>query len=416
MSTLRLFFSLLLSLPLFLCAAQQPAAQKPSKDAHQAEKVEKSAVKEKPKICLNMIVKDESRVIKRCLDSVKSIIDYWVIVDTGSKDGTQEIIKTHLKEIPGELHERPWVNFEVNRNQALELAQGKRDYILFMDADDLLEFQPEFQWPSFHFDLYNMWRGVKGFTYHKPQLVKAGLPWRWVGVTHEYLDCGQPYTSMVLEKVLYITGDGSASSRDPSKFLKNIRLLEDGLKKEPHNDRYAFYLAESYRDAGEKGKAFECYQKRISMGGWDEEIFWSKLQIAHLLHGMGVPIQIVIEAYKDAHQFRPHRIEPTYYLAAIYNEQRNYNKAYACLKARELIAQPDQKDSLFNHDWIEEYGLAFQLSICSYYLGHYQESLDACDKLRTIADLPKSWAEQNEVNRAFAVDKLKLLPTASQAK
>src|ERR1700733_3920461 len=51
----------------------------------------------KQKICLNMIVKDESRIIKRCLDSVKPFIDYWVIVDTGSKDGTQKIIKKHMK-------------------------------------------------------------------------------------------------------------------------------------------------------------------------------------------------------------------------------------------------------------------------------------------------------------------------------
>ena len=62
-------------------------------------------------LCLNMIVKNESHVIKRCLDSVKPIIDYWVIFDTGSTDGTQRIIQEVLKDIPGQLHERPWVNF-----------------------------------------------------------------------------------------------------------------------------------------------------------------------------------------------------------------------------------------------------------------------------------------------------------------
>jgi glycosyltransferase involved in cell wall biosynthesis len=39
-------------------------------------------------ICLNMIVKGESRVIQRALASVKHLIDYWVIVDTGSTDGS----------------------------------------------------------------------------------------------------------------------------------------------------------------------------------------------------------------------------------------------------------------------------------------------------------------------------------------
>ena len=93
----------LLCLPLFLCAAD-PNGQT---------------------ICLNMIVKDEKDVICRCLASVKPVIDYWVIVDTGSSDGTQEIIRAFMKEIPGELHERPWINFGHNRNEALELAKGK---------------------------------------------------------------------------------------------------------------------------------------------------------------------------------------------------------------------------------------------------------------------------------------------------
>ncbi|MFI5334997.1 MAG: hypothetical protein ACHQT8_07570, partial [Chlamydiales bacterium] len=77
------------------------------------------------KICLNMIVKDESAVIEKCLSTVKPLIDYWVIVDTGSKDGTQDLIRNFLKDIPGELHERPWVNFEYNRNEALDLARNK---------------------------------------------------------------------------------------------------------------------------------------------------------------------------------------------------------------------------------------------------------------------------------------------------
>src|SRR2546428_69578 len=73
----------------------------------------------KHKICLNMIVKNESHVITRCLGSVLPLIDYWVIVDTGSDDGTQKIIKDFMQEkgVSGELHERPWINFSHNRNE-----------------------------------------------------------------------------------------------------------------------------------------------------------------------------------------------------------------------------------------------------------------------------------------------------------
>jgi glycosyltransferase involved in cell wall biosynthesis len=108
----------------------------------------KTAADQKQQICLNMIVKDESKIIKRGLATVKPIIDYWVIVDTGSTDGTQQIIKDFMQDIPGELHERPWKNFAYNRNQALALAKGKADYILFMDADETLEFSPNFKMPT----------------------------------------------------------------------------------------------------------------------------------------------------------------------------------------------------------------------------------------------------------------------------
>jgi cellulose synthase/poly-beta-1,6-N-acetylglucosamine synthase-like glycosyltransferase len=91
------------------------------------------ALEAKQTICLNMIVKDEKDVIQRCLDSVIPVIDYWVIVDTGSTDGTQEIIKNHMKNIPGELFERPWKNWGATRTEALRLAQehGQGDYLLF---------------------------------------------------------------------------------------------------------------------------------------------------------------------------------------------------------------------------------------------------------------------------------------------
>ena len=104
-----------------------------------------SEEKKKKSICLTMIVKNEVKTIQRCIESVEKFIDYWVIVDTGSTDGTQEIIQNLMKEkgIPGELHEREWVDYSTNRNQSLELAKGKADYRLIIDADDVLAYKDE---------------------------------------------------------------------------------------------------------------------------------------------------------------------------------------------------------------------------------------------------------------------------------
>ena len=89
-------------------------------------------------VCLNMIVRDDSQVLRECIASVSRFIDYWVIVDTGSEDDTPDLVSHLLSDIPGELHHRDWVNFGENRTQALELARGKSDFVLFMDADNVL--------------------------------------------------------------------------------------------------------------------------------------------------------------------------------------------------------------------------------------------------------------------------------------
>src|ERR1700753_2915568 len=130
-------------------------------------------------ICLNMIVKDEAPVIRRCLDSVRPLIDYWVIVDTGSTDGTQEIIREHLKDVSGELHERPWRDFAHNRSEALTLARGHGDYVLVIDADEVLQIAQGFELPALTCDSYNIHVLYGGCSYMPRQLGNNSLPWRY---------------------------------------------------------------------------------------------------------------------------------------------------------------------------------------------------------------------------------------------
>lgn len=79
----------------------------------------------RPSICLCMIVKNEAEVIERCLASVADLVDTWVISDTGSTDGTQQLIRSALDGIPGELHEEPWVDFGHNRTANIKRARAK---------------------------------------------------------------------------------------------------------------------------------------------------------------------------------------------------------------------------------------------------------------------------------------------------
>lgn len=90
--------------------------------------------RERKRICLNMILRNESHVIRDLISPLAHLIDYWVIVDTGSDDETQDVIRQSMAdlEVPGEFHERSWRDFGYNRAEAIELAQGRADFTWVM--------------------------------------------------------------------------------------------------------------------------------------------------------------------------------------------------------------------------------------------------------------------------------------------
>ncbi len=354
------------------------------------------SAEEKKKICLNMIVKNETRVIKRCLDSVRPLIDYWVIVDTGSDDGTQEIVKQCMKDIPGELHERPWINFGHNRNEALQLAKGKADYLLFIDADEVLAYDEDFKFPSLEKDFYHIMAHFGGTSYARVQLVKDILNWQWMGVLHEYIDSSEAHTHELLKGVINVVHTDGMRSQDPDKYAKDVKVLEAGHLEEPNNSRYVFYLAQSYKDAGDYENSLKYYQKRIEMGGWDEEIFWSMVQIGLLEQALQQPPETFLDTFAKAYHHRPTRIEPLYYLASYYRKNKNYPLGY--LMASIAVKLPMTKDMLFVQKWMYDYGALLELSVCSYWIGKYDECAQICHQLLASPDLPqyvRSCVEKN---------------------
>jgi glycosyltransferase involved in cell wall biosynthesis len=129
----------------------------------------------RPAIRLNMIVRNEAHIVRETLDSAAPYIGSWVIVDTGSGDGTQGLVAKHMASlgIPGELHERPWRNFGHNRTEALTLAEGHGDYIWVIGADDLRVGPPGLNQLSV--DIYSMRVGQCSYVYWRPLEFRDGL-------------------------------------------------------------------------------------------------------------------------------------------------------------------------------------------------------------------------------------------------
>lgn len=356
-------------------------------------------------ICLNMIVKDEVPVIRRCLDSVRPIIDYWVIVDTGSTDGTQDIIREHMKDVPGELHERPWRDFAHNRSEALTLARDRGDYVLVIDADEILQIAPGFELPALVCDSYYIHVLYGGCSYMRRQLVSNSLPWRYEGVLHEYVTCEQARTEELLRGLLTVPFHDGARARDAHTYRRDALVLEGALIDDPQNTRYVFYLAQSYRDAGDFELALRHYKRRVEMGGWPDEVWYSLYQTAHLRERMGAPWPEVLDGYLTAWQYRPDRAGPLYHIGLHYQRKSEYHTSHLFFSRAMRIACPGP-NRLFVEQALYDYQLPIEYAVACFYVGDHAESVEINNRLLRSGLLPPHTIEQVVRNRRFSLQAL----------
>lgn len=338
-------------------------------------------------VVLCMIVKNERHVLERCLRSVLPLIDQWLIVDTGSTDGTQGIIREVLYDVPGELMERPWLNFGHNRSEAVALARPMADYLLTLDADEYLRFGEGFCWPALMHDAYTFPVDSGSVLYQRIQLVRCALPWRYEGVLHEYITADGPHTQAAMEGVTTVRLLEGARSRDPLTYRRDAALLEEALRDDPGNARYVFYLAQSYRDAHEPALALHRYRQRAAMDGFAEEIWCSLYEAAKLMYILHADWPAVQEAFLDAYRYRPTRAEPLYRIGVWYVQQRQYDEAMRYLDQAMQLPQPTA-ETLFVEADVYRFLLPLEYAVACYWLGLHGKAVDVVDGLLAGEGLP----------------------------
>lgn len=311
--------------------------------------------KTKPqRIILNMIVKDESKVIAECLSGVAHLISYYVINDTGSTDGTQQIIKDFFdkRSIPGEIIEHEFrscvchpeavhksskfFHFGNNRDYALQRCKGKGEYILFMDADDIAEGLPQ-SLPILTADQYFFIVKTNANIYYKPLLIKNDpkLMWKWCGGLHEYL-LGNPQTSIRLEGNYCIHSRRlGARNEDPLKYYKDAEHLE-GLMNEIVDKtdelyiRYAYYYAQSWFDAKEYTKAIDAYNHviQIAAQGPMDQLFSCRYMSGMCQLMKGTEPDEIERIFADIADKHTNYAEPLFQLTVYFNMLGQHQKAF----------------------------------------------------------------------------------------
>ena len=323
-----------------------------------------------------MIVKNESKIITRLLKSVLPLIDSYCICDTGSTDNTINVIQDFFREKNiscGKIIVEPFQDFGYNRTFALKqcLDMDNADYILLLDADMILEMDPMLSIDDFKnnltHDVYNVFQGSPSFIYKNTRLIKNKIGMSYWGVTHEYLNAPNGSTRFTITRnQLFINDVGDGGSKQ-DKFLRDIRLLEKGLDENPNNDRYTFYLANSYKNSGQMENAIKTYKKRINLSGWHDEIWYSYYSMGQCYKELG-KMEEAIAAWINGYEFLPTRIENLYEIVYYYRRAGKNTLAYTYYNlAKYERNRKTEFDNLFLEKDIYDYKLDYELSIIGYY-------------------------------------------------
>lgn len=115
-----------------------------------------------------------------------------------------------------------------------------------------------------------------------------------------------------------------------------------------------------------------------------------------------------MDAFSRAWESRPQRLEACYELASRLRRLGRYRLAHSIVRAG--LGQKQPGDLLFVQPWVYRWGLLFEFSITAYWVGDFTGSLQACDRLLAMPDVPDAYREQTQANRAFAAQRLAAIP------
>jgi glycosyltransferase involved in cell wall biosynthesis len=356
------------------------------------------------KVVLTMIVKNEEHVIERVLVSCLPIIDTYCIVDTGSTDNTKQIIKDFFdsRGITGKLIDFPFTNFEECRNQTIIHGKELGDFGFWIDADEELILNDDFNKTNFDLllstnkDIYTLDCNYSGMLYKRTQLYNLKSDFEWYGPVHEALrkkdlsDCSIGSFNMGYVK---ITPDGNSWKTDLSEKYENHAkiLLEYQEQNNWKDPRWTFYLAQSYRDAGqvllnkdikdEKGinlikKSVHYYKQRLTeKPGYLDEKFYSQLMVARLSYFFASNEDVFLELIRCEEYNFSNRCEHLFSIVSYLQREKMFKSAdLYCTKALKYI-KDGLKSNLFVEQFIYDWAFYDTYGTNLFYINDLENSL-----------------------------------------
>ena len=355
------------------------------------------------KLALNFICKDEAHVIGKMLDSCKTITDLIVVNDTGSTDGTQDIIKKFGEEnnIPTYVFERPFDDFEKSRNHAM---QKLRDVVkelgwdptkvhgYWFDCDETLVIDPKFDKNQFVNDLYMINTFIGQMKYTRNTFFKVSKPFRFYGPIHEFIVCDEQNITSGLATGIHVDVKMTGASWQgdiPTKYKNHAFVLEKYIDADRKDPRWIFYTAQSYHDSASipdnreeneerLRRALKYYKERVSRNdGYAEEIYYSQFRVGTIMRALEEPWNLTHQELLKAYAMDPARGEAIKVIIDTYLQMNEWNMAYLYSKFAKMHfhgKNPYPQRLLFVDEALYEWRFLEAHAASSFYCGKNEEA------------------------------------------
>jgi glycosyltransferase involved in cell wall biosynthesis len=380
-----------------------------------------------PKLILNTIVKNESHCILTMLESAAKISDAIVIADTGSTDGTQDLIRKFGEEkgIPTYVFDRPFDDFEKSRNFGMqkardvvqELGWNANDcWTWWCDADETIVVDPKFNKAQFNKDLFMINTYIGQMKYTRNTFARVSKPFRFYGPVHEFIVCDeQNITSGLAENVhVDVKMIGNSWKGDISaKYKSHAFVLEKYIDANRQDPRWIFYTAQSYHDSASVPdnreeneerlrRAIKYYKERVNRpDGYPEEIYYSQYRIGTIMRVLEEPWHLTHHELLKAYAMDPLRGESIKTIIDYYLQVGEWSMAYLYTKFAKVNfhgKNPYPTRLLFVDEALYVWRFAEAHAAACFYMGRLDEAKAA---FMEVVNLSKSHP-QNFTQEDFA--------------
>ena len=360
------------------------------------------------KIILLLMVRNEALIIRRCIERAlaapdNTLVDAICLCDTGSDDTTlAEVAAITLSiAVPLRVFSHTWKNFGYNRSLSFDACRDfcndlawplESTYALVLDADMNLVMDGGIDKNTLHCKGYTLEQRNGSVQYRNTRLLQLSVPWRCLGVTHEYWDGAhsEPINGLWINDV----GDGGCKA---DKFERDERLLSAGLLEDPSNVRYMFYLAQTLKDVKRLPEAIAMYKRRVRAGGWFQEKYYSAYQISRIYRELGDLVRMEYWGLRAAEIDRE-RAESLYFLTQIFREVSQHHKAWHYMQLGMGIGKPT--DKLFLEGDVYEHKFLYEKTVLNYYV----QPLRRPDSLRDLVSYCNRFGDLAYSNLLHYVD------------